>query len=159
MSTHSDPATHRPTPIDKEPGARLAQTLLLMDEVDRVAKGLLPIQHTVKQLTGLTPALALTLMGVTRDPAGRIDPTTDPAAVTSLADNDLITTTGSSLDDTSGGWRLTPVGQSALQQLQGLRIRIINTVVTELDNRQVDALHDALEGVSDALAALPLTTE
>lgn len=77
----------------------------------------------------------------------------------SLADRGLVEPSGPQHSAKKPAWQLTAAGLAAVEQLQGLRIRIINTVMVELDDHQVHAIQGALQGVGDTLANLRLHEE
>ena len=148
--------TPRPAPVDQEPGARLGQTLILLDEIDRAARRLQPLLRTVERMTGLSLAQVRTLMAFADDDQMPRGTTSDATTVTSLAHKGLVAPG----DRTPGGGageavvRLTDAGRAALEQVQGLRIRAVSTLVNALDDSQVDEIHASLRGIGEALEDL-----
>jgi len=142
--------------MDQEPGARLGRTLSLLDDIDRAARLLQPLLRTVERMTGLSPAQVGRLMAFADSGQMSVRTTEDATALTALAHKGLV---GSDQAPTGGGpggtgWRLTDAGWGALEQLQGLRIRALGTIVNTLDDGQVEEIRGALRGIGDALENL-----
>lgn len=114
--------THRPVPVDLEPGTGLGRTLALLDEIDRTGRRLRPVLHMVEQVTGLSPAQLVGLVTVA-EPDARDGATTD-------------------------------VRRAMLEQVQGLRIRIVDALLAALDEEDVDDLQVSLHRLAMALEHL-----
>ncbi|WP_155855118.1 hypothetical protein [Actinotalea ferrariae] len=146
----------RPAQVDREPGSRLGQALLLVNEIDRTARLLRPILRTVKRLTGLSPAQVHALLAAAED--GEVDrgPRDDGAIRPALAGTGLITADATTAEGPDGaGSRLTDSGRAALEQIQGLQIRILDTVMTSLPEREVDEILASLRRIGDSLEGMP----
>jgi len=151
-STHSP----RPAPMDREPGARLGQALSLLDDIDRAARRVQPLLRTVERMTGLSPAQVSALLAFAdggRIPEGA---TPEETALAAVARKGLVTSGHAPPGGGPGGadWRLTDAGWVALEQVQGLRIRALGTLVNNLDDSQVEEIRDTLRGIGDALQSL-----
>ena len=155
-STHSP----RPAPMDREPGERLGRTLSLLDDIDRTARRLQPLLRTVERMTGLPPTQVSTLMAFADSGQMSVGTTEDATALTALARKGLIASGRAAPGGGPGGgpggtdWRLTDAGWGALEQVQGLRIRALGTIVNTLDDSQVEEIRDTLRGIGDALQSL-----
>jgi len=165
VSTVADPvgadlraSTHSPrlAPMDREPGARLGQTLSLLDDIDRAARRLQPLLRTVERVTGLSPAQVSKLMAFADCGQMSVGTTEDATALTALAQKGLVASGQAPPGGGPGGtdWRLTDAGWVALEQVQGLRIRALGTIVNTLDDSKVEEIRDTLRGIGDALQSL-----
>lgn len=146
----------RPAPIDQEPGARLGKALSLLEDLDRAARHFQPLLRTVERMTGLPPAQASALLAFAeggRPPEGA---TPEETALAALAAKGLVTSgrTPPGVEPEGTAWRLTDAGGVTLEQVQGLRIRALDTLASTLSDRQMEQIHDALRGIGDALASL-----
>jgi hypothetical protein len=70
---------------------------------------------------------------------------------------DGLVRSGLARDKVSGSpsWVLTDQGRSALEQVQGLRIRIVDTVASALGAAQLDAAVVSVGQIADAVERLP----
>jgi len=143
-------AGQRPEPVDREPGPRLGRTLMLLDEIDAAARRVRPVLRTVEHLTGLSPAQLTVLMAVDGDEPRPVDIGAATTAV-ALADRGLLRAAGWPLAAAGGGWQLTDDGQAVLQQVQGLRVRIVDTVTGALDDAHLDEIRASLRRVAAAV--------
>lgn len=146
------PRTPRPGPVDQEPGARLGRALGLLDDIDRAARLLQPLLRTVERMTGLSPALVGRLMSFADSGELSVGSTEDSTGLTALAHKGLVrsdeATPGAERGRTR--WCLTDAGWVALEQVQGLRIRVLGAIVGTLDDGQVAGLRGTLRGIGDA---------
>ncbi|MGV8978491.1 MAG: hypothetical protein ACOH17_10645 [Cellulomonas sp.] len=151
----------RPVPMDREPGARLGKTLSLLEEVDRVAEHARPLLRTVDRMTGLPPAQVSALMIFAQRDQVRVGTARGSTALTALAHKGLVAQADPLPDGDPGDlvWRLTDPGRAALEQVQGLRIRAVGTLLNALDDTQVDALHAAVRAIAHALEDLAVAAD
>lgn len=146
----------RPAPMDREPGSRLRQTLMLVNEIDRTTRLLRPLLRTVKRLTGLSPAQVHALLAAAEDgemdrgplDAGAIRPAFEGTGWITADD----ATTAEGPDGAVG--RLTDSGRAAVEQIQGLQIRILETVMASLPEGEVDEILASLRRIGDSLEGL-----
>jgi hypothetical protein len=129
----------------------------LLDDIDRVARRLLPLPRSVNRMTGLPPVQVSTPMALAHRGRMSVGTIRDPTPLTALVPKGLVASAGPPPGREPGemAWCLTDAGHAALEQVQGLRIRALGTLVNSLDERQVDAIHGAARGIVDALEGLP----
>ncbi len=146
----------RPAPIDQEPGARLGKALSLLEDVDRAARRLQPLLRTVERMTGLPPAQVSALLAFAEGGHMPEGATPDETTLAALAHKGLVTPdrTPPGVGPEGTSWRLTDAGGVTLEQVQGLRIRALDTLASTLNERQMEEIHGALRGIGDALASL-----
>lgn len=158
----------RPGPVDREPSSRVGLALVLLDEMTRTADRLRPVLQAIEEVTGLRPEQVKTLLTIaSRSPSSTPDETgggvtgsaTDRS--TAPADTDLIARglLEPAPDDdgpVGGTLRLTDRGLAVLSQVQGVRIRILDTLVSALGDRRVGDLLDSLHAVGAVLDDLPV---
>ena len=137
----------RPAPMDREPGSRLGQALMLVNEIDRTARLLRPLLHTVERLTGLSPAQVHALLAAAEDAKVDSVPRNDGANIPALAGTGPI-----AAYDALG--RLTDSEHAALEQIQGLQIRILDTVMTSLPEGDVDEILALLRRIGNSLECM-----
>jgi len=147
----------RPTPMDREPGSRLGQTLMLVNEIDRTARLLRPLLRTVKRLTGLSPAQVHALLAAAEDSQVDRGPRDDGPIGPALAGTGLIAADDATTAEGPDGAfsRLTDSGRAAFAQIQGLQIRILDTVMTSLPEGEVDEILASLRRIGDSLEGMP----
>lgn len=141
----------RPRPVDVEPGERLGTVLGLLEQIDRVVNGITPVLRTVEQMTGLSLSQVGALMAFDANGSAATHPAAGQHVVDDLVRNGLARRTR------PGGtsWVLTDQGRSALEQVQGLRIRIVDTVASTLGAAQLDAAVVSVGLIADAVERLP----
>lgn len=141
----------RPARIDREPGEGLGHALMLLDEIDRAVRHLRPVLRTVERVSGLTAAQARALMRFADQDGTSFRTTPHRASLTALSRLGLV-----SSDPARAGqraeWRLTDAGQAARQQIQGLRIRIVDTAIAELDTNEIEQLRASVRRVGETLS-------
>ena len=150
------PPGPRPAPVDHEPGARLGKALSLLEDVDRAAQRFQPLLRSVERMTGLPPAQVSALLAFAE--SGRLaeGATPEDMALAALAAKGLVTSgrTPPGVEPEGKSWRLTDTGGVTVEQVQGLRIRALDTLASTLSDRQIEQIQDALRGIGDALASL-----
>ncbi|RBY90655.1 hypothetical protein [Blastococcus sp. TF02A-26] len=161
------PSLGRPRPAEG-PGARLATVLRLVDELDDVTRAATDVAARVEEATGLRRGELAALSAVAdgarsaREVGRRCGQADDAAAVTTeaLVRRGLLRRTGHprAPSGASGGTALaiTEVGRVVVQQAEGLRIRLLDSVVGALGPDETDRLRaavQALTGVLDGTAA------
>ena len=151
----------RPRAVDTVPSERMGAVLVLVEQIDRVVVGIAPVLQTVEQVTGLRLPQVILLMALDlqRPPAA---PSGHPEDVADLARRGLIRPadppsrpTGGSGPPEEQRWVLTDSGRSVLEQVQGLRIRIVDTATSSLDTDRLHAMTASTGLVANALARLP----
>ena len=161
----------RPAPVDREPSSRVGLVLILLDEVTRTADRLRPVLQAIERVTGLSPGQMQTLLTIGQPPPGgapggaggvATDHPSDRSTgltITDLMARGLLETEPPAPTHGApprGGLRLTDSGLAALSQVQGVQIRVLDTVVSALGDQRVGALRDSLHtigAVLDDLAA------
>lgn len=131
--------------MDIEPG-RLVTVLALLDQIDRVIVGVAPVLRTVEEMTGLRLAQVGALMAFEANRLAEAQPGMDDLVRSGLARR-----TGP--DGMS--WELTDQGRTALEQVQGLRIRIVDTVASGLGTDQLGAAVASVGQIADVIERLP----
>lgn len=151
----------RPRAVDVVPGERLGAVLALVEQIDRLVIGIAPVLRTVEQVTGLLlPQVRLLMALDTQRPFAA--PPGDPEQVADLARRGLMRrvdppsrSAGGAEPPAEQRWILTDRGRSALEQVLGLRIRIVDTATSSLDTDQLHALTASTGLVAEELAQLP----
>lgn len=153
---HGAESSSRPAPMDREPGTRLDQALALLEGIDQLVTRFEPLKHAVDRLTGLSPAEARALMGFADAADIMLPASRDTSAFAALADHGLIASHSPPPESQQGStrWRITAAGRALLDQLHGLRIRILDTLLTTLDGDQIEAVHATLSHLTYALEGL-----
>lgn len=147
----------RPAPVDREPGSRLGQALLLVNEIDRTSRLLRPLLRTVERLTGLSPAQVHALLAAAEDGEAERGQRDDGPIRLALAGTGLIAADVAPTAEGPDGaatW-LTDSGRAALEQIQGLQIRILDTVMTSLPGGEFDEILASLRRIGDSLEGMP----
>lgn len=157
-------ARPRPAPVDREPSSRVGLALILLDEVTRTADRLRPVLQAVEQVTGLQPAQVQTLLTFGQEApvaptgaAGREATDRPKDWSTDLMISDLVARgllqAGPATEGMPArhGLRLTDRGIAVLAQVQGVQIRILDTVVGALGDRRVAELRESLHAVGAVL--------
>jgi hypothetical protein len=146
------PSVHRPLPADA-PGARLAVVIQLVDELDDITRAAAEVAAGVEEATGLRRGELAALTAVAdgarsaRDVGRDVGQPDDAAAVTagSLVHRGLLRRAGDRLE-------LTEEGRVVVQQVEGLRIRLLDSVVGALGPRATGQLRAAVQALTGALA-------
>lgn len=151
----------RPRPVDVVPGERMGAVLALVEQIDRLIVGLAPVLQTVERVTGLPlPQVRLLMALDLQQPFAA--PPGDTEHVADLVRRGLVRRTdppsrptGDAGSSEEQRWVLTDRGRSALEQVQGLRIRIVDTATSSLDTDRLHAMTASTGLVANALARLP----
>lgn len=147
----------RPGQVDADPSTRLEEVLRLLDELTEVARLSGGLFGAIEQVTGLRVSEIQVLRAVTRsgvevhDVARRVGQTDDAANATigGLVERGLI-----HRDQRAGQTamlRLTEAGTAALEQTQGVQIRLLDTMVGQLGGHGVAAFRTTLRAVGEVL--------
>jgi hypothetical protein len=146
--------------------------LVLLDEVTRTADRLRPVLQAVEAVTGLGPGQLQALVTIGQwapgsrhgEPGAAVtEPTTEwwtDLAITDLMARGLLEPAALPTDHapTDGMPRLTDSGLAVLSQVQGVQIRILDTLVSALGDRRVGELRDSLRAVGAVLDDLTTRT-
>lgn len=150
----------RPGQVDADPSTRLEEVLRLLDELTEVARLSGGLFGAIEQVTGLRVSEIQVLRAVTRsgvevhDVARRVGQTDDAANATigGLVERGLI-----HRDQRAGQTamlRLTEAGTAALEQTQGVQIRLLDTLVAEVGADGMRAFRTTLHGIAGVLRTL-----
>jgi hypothetical protein len=144
----------------------------LLDEVTRTADRLRPVLLAIEEVTGLGPGQVQTLLTIGQWAPGNppgvpgaagTEPATDwstDLTITDLMARGLLETAAAPTDGAPARarQRLTERGLAVLSQVQGVQIRILDTLVSALGDRRVGELRDSLRAVGAVLEELPTRT-
>lgn len=155
------PRLHRPAPIDTEPSGRLEEVLGLLDELTEVARVSEGLFRGVEQVTGLRAGEVHVLLAVAhgtsavREVARRIGELDDAAGATveSLIQRGLLAGNhrDDSRDDSSaaGFLHLTDQGAAVLEQIEGVQVRLLDTLVEALGQEGVRGFRATLQAIAE----------
>ena len=146
--------------------------LVLLDEVTRTADRLRPVLQAIEEVTGLGAGQVRTLLTIGQwapgSPPGErgaegTEPATDGSTDLTISDliaRGLLETAAAPTDGAPATprLRLTDRGLAVLSQVQGVQIRILDTLVNALGDRQVGELRDSLRAVGTVLDELTTRT-
>lgn len=146
--------------------------LVLLDEVTRTADRLRPALQAVEEVTGLGPGQVRTLLTIGQwapgsPPGGPGAAETEVATdwstdltITDLMARGLLETAAAPSDGAPARarLRLTDRGLAVLSQVQGVQIRILDTLVSALGDRHVGELRNSLRAVGAVLDELTTRT-
>lgn len=159
----SGPRLHRPPPVDTDPSARLGVVLGLLDELTGVARVSEGLFGGIEQITGLRPGEVHVLLAVAhganpvREVAQRIGEVhaAADATVEGLIRRGLLVR--HHLDDSGNGsapaslLHLTDTGSALLEQIEGVQVRLIGTLVEALGEQGVQDFRTALRAIVEVL--------
>ncbi|MEO8556853.1 MAG: hypothetical protein ABI474_09295 [Actinomycetota bacterium] len=152
---------HRPAPVDTEPSGRLDEVLGLLDELTKVARASEGLFRGVEQVTGLRAGEVHVLLAcaygasAVRDVARRIGELDDAAGATveSLIQRGLLARNhcedsgeGSSVP---GFLQLTDQGAAVLEQIEGVQVRLLDTLVGGQGEQGVPGFRATLQAITE----------
>ena len=152
---------HRPAPVDTEPSGRLDEVLGLLDELTEVARVSEGLFRGVEQVTGLRAGEMYVLLAVShganpvREVARRIGKLDDAAGATveSLIQRGLLAR--NHRDDSGDGLsapgflHLTDQGAAVLEQIEGVQVRLLDTLVETLGEQGVRGFRATLQAITE----------
>jgi DNA-binding MarR family transcriptional regulator len=164
MIAVTEPDQQRPGQVDADPSARLEEVLHLLDELTEVAGLSEGLFRAIEHVTGLRVGEIQVLRAVTRsgaevhDVASRVGQPDDAvnATVDGLVERGLFRR-----DRRAGPnavLRLTGAGTAALEQTQGVQIRLLDTLVAEVGADGARAFRTTLHGIAGVLRTLARRT-
>jgi DNA-binding MarR family transcriptional regulator len=148
--TTRDPA--RPVPLDTEPSARLGEVLRLLDDVAAITGVADGLFYGIEQVTGLRPGEAQVLMAIAH--GARVIP--DVALRTGQADAATMATVDglirrgllASRPDEVGRLDVTDAGAAVLEQVEGVQVRLLDTLVEALGEVGVAGFRATLQAIA-----------
>ncbi|HEU0041940.1 MAG TPA: hypothetical protein VFQ15_06290 [Jiangellaceae bacterium] len=145
-----DPA--RPVPLDTEPSRRLGEVLRLLDDVAAITGVTNGLFHGIEQVTGLRPGEVQVLLAVAlgaqaipdvAQRTGQADAAT-AATVDGLIHRGMLASTPHEVS-----WlELTDAGAAVLEQVEGVQVRLLDTLVDALGEVGVAGFRATLQAIA-----------
>lgn len=155
----AEAAGQRPGQVDADPSARLEEVLRLLDELTEVAGLSEGLFRAIEHVTGLRVGEVQVLRAATcgaevydvarrvGQPDGAVNATVDGLVERGLIRRDQQAGPTAVL-------RLTEAGNAALEQTQGVQIRLLDTLVAEVGADGARAFRNTLHGIAGVLRTL-----
>jgi DNA-binding MarR family transcriptional regulator len=159
----TEPGQQRPGQVDTDPSARLEEVLRLLDELTEVAGLSEGLFRAIEHVTGLRVGEIQVLRAITHSGAEvhgvarRVGQSDDAvmATVDGLVERGLVRDRPAG---PTGVLRLTEAGTAALEQTQGVQIRLLDTLVAEVGADGARAFRTTLQGIAGVLRTLASRT-
>lgn len=145
----------RPVPLDTEPSSRITEVLGLLDDVAAITGVAYGLFHGIEQVTGLRPGEAQVLLALAHgtDSIGEVAKRTGQADAATAATVDGLIERGlvGSLADGADRLGVTDAGSAVLEQVEGVQVRLLDTLVEALGEVGVAGFRATLQAIASVV--------